>query len=275
MSIRREPLEDTWHDVILKSMRGQNLQASTLAHMSNLSEDNIHTLLQGHYEEKTLRALAPALGLHSEKLLHLARVPFQLPVEDIPNNFQILTTFYHDMKVHSYLLWSERNHHALLFDTGGSLSSLLEELQEKQLKLKAIFLTHAHHDHVTKLRELQQQTGLPAWIDQAEIIQGAHALPLDFLYHLDECISIRAFSTPGHSPGGRTYFLDGLSRPIAIVGDALFARSIGGIPAEAYRSGLQIISQRILTLPLTTILAPGHGPITTVEAEREANPFFS
>jgi glyoxylase-like metal-dependent hydrolase (beta-lactamase superfamily II) len=70
-----------------------------------------------------------------------------------------------------------------------------------------------------------------------------------------------------------TYVLHGLSKPVAIVGDALFASSMGG-GGVSYAEALKTNRECIFTLPDTTILCPGHGPMTTVAEEKRHNPFF-
>ena len=87
-------------------------------------------------------------------------------------------------------------------------------------------------------------------------------------------VGIRTLSTWGHSEGGTTYVVTGLSRRLAIVGDSLFASSMGGgmvSYADAYRNNVE----KILRLPEATVLACGHGPLTTVGEEKRHNPFFS
>jgi glyoxylase-like metal-dependent hydrolase (beta-lactamase superfamily II) len=71
-----------------------------------------------------------------------------------------------------------------------------------------------------------------------------------------------------------TYVVTGLARRIAIVGDSLFAGSMGG-GNVSYRDALQNNLGKILTLPDETIICPGHGPMTTVGEEKEHNPFFA
>jgi len=68
--------------------------------------------------------------------------------------------------------------------------------------------------------------------------------------------------------------VSGLARPIAIVGDSLFAGSMGG-GNVSYRDALRTNFEKILTLPDQTIICPGHGPMTTVGEEKEHNPFFA
>ena len=87
-------------------------------------------------------------------------------------------------------------------------------------------------------------------------------------------LSIESVLTDGHSSGGTTYVVKGLSQPVAIVGDSLFAGSMGG-SMTAYETGRQNNIKKVLTLPEGTILAPGHGPLTTVGQEKRHNPFFS
>ena len=86
-------------------------------------------------------------------------------------------------------------------------------------------------------------------------------------------LRIEPRSTWGHSKGGITFVVTGLARPVAIVGDAIFAGSMGG-GGISYPAALQTNRDEILTLPPETILCPGHGPMTTVAEEREHNPFF-
>jgi hydroxyacylglutathione hydrolase len=86
-------------------------------------------------------------------------------------------------------------------------------------------------------------------------------------------LHIETRDTAGHSAGGTTYHIHGLDTPLAIVGDALFAGSVGGIKSD-YREALKRIRDHILSGQDGTILAPGHGPLTTVAQEKTSNPFF-
>jgi len=70
-----------------------------------------------------------------------------------------------------------------------------------------------------------------------------------------------------------TYVIEGLETPIAVVGDAMFAGSMGG-GMVSYADALQTNRDKIMTLPDETILCPGHGPMTTVGEEKRHNPFF-
>jgi glyoxylase-like metal-dependent hydrolase (beta-lactamase superfamily II) len=75
-----------------------------------------------------------------------------------------------------------------------------------------------------------------------------------------------------------TYFVGGLSWPVAVVGDAIFASSMGGtingVPAE-FAEQYDHNVKKILPLPRDTVIAPGHGPLTTLAQEKKHNPFFA
>ena len=87
-------------------------------------------------------------------------------------------------------------------------------------------------------------------------------------------LRIDLLQTSGHSVGGITYWVRGLQRPVAIVGDAIFAGSMGG-GMVSYEDALRNNREKILALPEETVLCPGHGPLTTVGEERQHNPFFA
>ena len=267
-------LEDTWQDVLLKAMRGLAYNTTAVAVKSGLTAQEVDSLLQGTLHQENLLRLAPVLSLNPHALLALAQEKEYIPPL-LPKQMCCLTSSYHDMEVHAYLLWSEKNRKAIAFDTGTNSSLLLEELSRHQLTLVSIFLTHGHADHCMELTSLIKATGAEAWSDSDAMIPDTNPLPPHFSYQLDDTLSIATRSTPGHSAGGITYLISGLSSPIAIVGDAIFARSAGGIPSASYTSALNTIQNNILSLPSNTILCPGHGPLTTVQEEQHHNPLFA
>ena len=84
---------------------------------------------------------------------------------------------------------------------------------------------------------------------------------------------VETLLTMGHSPGGVTYFIKGLAEPLAIVGDSIFAGSMGS-GRVSYADALRNNRDKVLTLPDKTIICPGHGPLTTVGEQKRCNPFF-
>ena len=87
-------------------------------------------------------------------------------------------------------------------------------------------------------------------------------------------LTVETLRTSGHSPGGTTFFIRGLDQPVAIVGDSLFAGSMGG-GNVSYEDAIRNNFEKIMVLPNDTILCPGHGPLTTVAEEKRHNAFFA
>ena len=172
-----------------------------------------------------------------------------------------------------YLVSSETSKDAVLIDPGDEVDALLEAVRNEQLNVGLILLTHAHPDHVADLRRLRKATGAPVYISELEAEEGAEAIAEGKRFWSGS-LEIEARLTSGHSPGGMTYVVTGLSRPVAIVGDSLFAGSMGG-GNVSYEDALRNNREKILTLPDETVICPGHGPLTTVGKEKRDNPFFA
>ena len=139
--------------------------------------------------------------------------------------------------------------------------------------VKLILLTHAHADHIADLPRLEKATGAPVLISGRESATGAKAIGEGTEFEVGR-LKIKALLTWGHSRGGMTYFVTGLAHPLAIVGDSIFAGSMGG-GNVSYKDAVNNNLKKILTLPDDTIICPGHGPLTTVAEENEHNPFFA
>jgi len=149
---------------------------------------------------------------------------------------------------------------------------MLEAIDAHKLRLELILLTHAHGDHVLELDRLRERTGAEAWIGERESIPGARSFAVGKAFQIGS-LSIETRSTWGHSPGGVTYVVRGLARTVVIVGDAIFAGSMGG-GGVSYKDALNTNRENILSLPDEAVLCPGHGPLTTVGEQKRVNPFF-
>jgi glyoxylase-like metal-dependent hydrolase (beta-lactamase superfamily II) len=86
-------------------------------------------------------------------------------------------------------------------------------------------------------------------------------------------LKIEARLTWGHSRGGTSCYITGLARPVVVVGDALFASSMGG-GMISYSDALKTNLDQLFTLPDDTIVCPGHGPLTSIGEEKAHNPFY-
>jgi hydroxyacylglutathione hydrolase len=267
------PLEDNVSDIIGKAQRGLGISDSQLAEKSGISAEKIRKLREGAFEENAIERVAPVLNLDAAALRKLAGGEWTPePVEEIEGLAQFNTN-YGDMTVNAYLVWEPASREAVAFDTGADCREMLDRVAAEKLTVKLILLTHAHPDHVADLRRLRKETGAPVYISDRETADGAEAIVEGKRFRLGS-LEIEARLTWGHSPGGMTYVVTGLARSIAIVGDSLFAGSMGG-GNVSYDEALRNNREKILTLPDETIVCPGHGPLTTVGKEKRDNPFFA
>ncbi|MFI5335688.1 MAG: MBL fold metallo-hydrolase [Opitutales bacterium] len=270
----RIPLEDNFTDVLAKVQRGRHLNDVQLAAKAGLPVADITALQAGEVREDALRAVARALGLGIGPLLALARREWYPEQPIFPRGFAMFNTPYEDIMVNSYLVWDAKSGLAAAFDTGTDARAMLDTIQGEKLTLRYIFLTHTHEDHVADLARLAS-TGAEVWACEREPSDhpGARSFHENAHFHLGP-VSIKTLFTWGHSPGLTTFYITGLSWPLAIVGDSLFASSIGG-SATHFAEQWQNDREKIFRLPFDTVLACGHGPLTTLKQEKTHNPFFA
>lgn len=266
------PLEDNFEDVLGKAMRGLGLTAEEAAARAGLTSDAIANLLAGKFEESGARTLATTLGLSATALVRLGRDEYH-PCVDCPQSVIMTTTRYRSMLVNAYILWDAGTREAAIFDTGADATPLLDAVRSHKLDVVSVFLTHSHADHIGALGALQRELDVEAWSSEFEPVRSTQTFRPGDVFNVGQHF-IRTRLTPGHSPGGATFLVEGPVVQAAVVGDALFAGSIGGVQ-QAYPEALETIRREILSLPDETLLLPGHGPITTVAQEKNGNPFFA
>lgn len=267
------PLEDNIGDIIGKAQRGLRIAESELAAKAGLSATQLGQVREGKIDNEVLKRIAPVLRLNGRALVDLARGEWKPePLKNFDGLAQF-TSDYDGMAVNSYLVWDLDSKHAVAFDTGADCRDMLRLATRENLSIKMILLTHAHPDHVEDLPRLREQTGAHVFAPAREPVPGAENIDEGKQFRLGK-IDIEARSTWGHSPGGITYVVDGLARPVAIVGDSIFAGSMGG-GNVSYEDAVRNNVEKILTLPDETIICPGHGPITSVGEEKKHNPFFA
>ena len=267
------PLEDNFTDIIGKAQRGLGISDSQLAEKSGIKSEEIRALRAGPIDENAIRRIAPVLQLNADALLDLAAGKWEPQEIGSVDGLAQFTTPYHGVTVNAYLIWDPESREAVAFDTGANCDEMLDRIRKERLSVKLILLTHAHGDHVADLSRLKKQTRVPVYISEREPTSGAETIAKGKVFRVGK-LEIEARSTWGHSPGGMTFFVRGLTKPIAVAGDSIFAGSMGGgnvSYADAIRNNLD----KILTLPDDTIICPGHGPMTTVGEEKEHNPFFA
>jgi glyoxylase-like metal-dependent hydrolase (beta-lactamase superfamily II) len=271
----RIPLEDNFTDVLGKAQRGLHLSDADLIAKAGITAAELAALHHGEIRDHPLRAVARALQLNGAALLSLARKEWYPQQPVFPRGFAMFHTSYEGMGVNSYLVWDTRTRLAAAFDTGADAGPMLDTLAAEKLQLRSIFLTHTHVDHIADLPRLAAATKAEVWASDREPVNfpGARTFAENAHFHLGE-LAIKTLFTWGHSPGQTTFYVTGLSWPLAIVGDSLFAASVGG-SREHYADQLRNNREKIFRLPADTVLACGHGPLTTLNQERRYNPFFA
>jgi glyoxylase-like metal-dependent hydrolase (beta-lactamase superfamily II) len=267
------PLEDNASDIIGKAQRGLGIPDSKLAERAGVSADAVRSLRSGGSDVAAAEKVASVLKLNASALSKLAAGKWNPETIAPVDGLAQFNTTYHDMTVNAYLVWDPATRDAVAFDTGADCSEMLLRIDREKLSIRLILLTHAHPDHVADLRRLRQATDAPVYISELEPEEGAELIAEGKRFKAGS-LKIEARLTSGHSPGGITYVVTGLARPIAIVGDSLFAGSMGG-GNVSYQDALRNNREKILTLPDETIVCPGHGPLTTVGKEKRDNPFFA
>jgi hydroxyacylglutathione hydrolase len=267
------PLEDNFSDIISKAQRGLRLSDTELAEKARVNSQTLRKLREGEFDELALLRIAPVLGLAARALSELATGGWQPKAIPKVNGFAQFHTHYHDMAVNSYLVWDPKSKEAAVFDTGGDCAEMLRVVADENLDIKLILLTHAHADHIAALAQLRLKTKAPIYVSEREEVSGTEPIEEGKAFRIGK-IDIDTRLTWGHSRGGLTYVVNGLARKLAIVGDSLFAGSMGG-GNVSYEEAVRNNLEKILTLPDETILCPGHGPMTTVGEEKDHNPFFA
>src|SRR5437762_8558113 len=268
-------LEDNAADVIGKAQRGLGISDSELAEKAGVTPQTIRKLREGDFDESALLLLsvAPILGLDGRALRELAKSEWHPKKIESFDGLAQFNTDYNGMAVNAYLVWDPATRVAAAFDTGADSREMVRFVKHHKLDVQLILLTHAHPDHVADLPSLREETGADVFTPAREPVPGAEPIEEGKQFRLGN-LQFDTRLTWGHSPGGMTYVVTGLARPIAIVGDSLFAGSMGG-GNVSYRDALRNNLEKILTLPNETIICPGHGPMTTVGEEKVHNPFFA
>jgi glyoxylase-like metal-dependent hydrolase (beta-lactamase superfamily II) len=265
------PLEDNFNDVLAKAVRGLGSSPAQLAGQSGVTLEKMRAVLGGEFDAAAARALAASLGLAPDRLVALGEGTYTPEPMGIQGLRQFNTPF-DDMTVNAYLVWDAETNSAAVFDTGSDAGEMLETAAALGVRVEQVFLTHAHGDHIYDLDRIVEKTRARAWAPRHEDVEGAESFEPGRQFSIG-ALTVETRLTCGHARGGVTYVVRGLGRPVAICGDAMFAGSMGG-GMVSYADALRTNREQILSLPDETILAPGHGPLTTVGEQKQHNPFF-
>lgn len=191
-----------------------------------------------------------------------------------------------------YLVVDEGAGECAIVDPGEEAGLILHKVAATGAKPVAIWLTHAHIDHVLGVPRVVAETGAPVWLHPADGplydavpeqaawfgLEAPALAPPDRTFAHGDTVRVGGLTfevrhTPGHSPGSVCLVGHG----VVLGGDVLFAGSIGrtDLPGGDFETLIASIERELLSLPEATIVYTGHGPETTVGHERRSNPFLT
>lgn len=187
----------------------------------------------------------------------------------------------------------ETTHEAIVIDPGDQIDDILAILKKHALKVTDIVITHAHLDHIGGAAKLKAATGAPVHMnandaelyDQVDVqaawlgMETPERTEIDVDARDGDTLKLadaefHILHTPGHTQGSTSVWIPSENKLIA--GDTLFRDSIGrtDLPGGDGRQILRSIHDKLLPLPETAVVVPGHGPNTTIGREKARNPFL-
>ena len=254
------------------------VSAEAAATVAGLTETELAALEESGQitKQPNLATLGALIGLNPEKLESIAKG--WLPAEkDLSKwcELRCITSTAQGITVNCYLAWDEVSREAALFDTGWDAQPILDLLAENQLQLSQLFITHTHEDHIAALGAIREK------FPKVRLHSGAKGAPVNQRNRANDFIHLGSLrltnrDTPGHAEDGTSYIIGTWpddAPHVAIVGDAIFAGSIGR-GNQSWELARQKVRDQIFSLPPETLICPGHGPLTTVAEEKAHNPFF-
>lgn len=273
------PLEDEVGDILEKAMRGAGINLDALAAGAAVPAARIRDAVDYRSElgADELRRIAGVLGLNEVGLCALGAGRYPLPeIGALPFRVWPLRMRHGIGVANAYLVAEPGSDQGVLFDTGAGLTALAEAWPAEIRSVAAIFLTHVEAEHAGGMCEVLARFGAPAaFIPRGACAPGGRPAG-EGEAKLFGALEVAAYSTPGHAAAHNCYLVripaGADPRGLLVSGDLVFAGSAGG----GYFSPRQLRAQlrRILeAMPPETVIAPGHGPLTTVANELRFNPF--
>ncbi len=190
----------------------------------------------------------------------------------------------------SYFVYREGSNEVIFFDPADIGAYIYEQLKNRGFSVKAIYLTHAHFDHIWGCNELRELSGAKVYAHKKERVlcesaeanvsaQAGRPYVVKVDGYLDDdqiCtegdISFKVLYTPGHTVGSCCYYFE--EAGILISGDTLFCESVGrtDLPTGSQSTMIRSIYDKLICLPEDTRVYPGHGLSTTIGYEKDHNP---
>jgi hydroxyacylglutathione hydrolase len=280
MNAAAVPIEDEVGDVLEKAMRQEGRFVDEVALAADVPLSRLRDALD-YRSELTwieLERLARVLKLNEVGLCALGSNRYPLPAcSGLPFVLHALRMPHGVGVANAYVVSIPGEDRGILFDTGPSLAALLENWPATIKRIDSVFLTHIEGEHTGGLCDVVDYFG----IKSAFVPNGCR--PPCGVVIGDEAekswatITVQAFSTPGHASAHNCYRLGAVNSlggtKLLIAGDLIFAGSVGGAYFDSHLHRINL--RRILKLcGNDTIIAPGHGPLSTVGNELQYNPFL-
>jgi len=195
------------------------------------------------------------------------------------------------LQTNSYIIFDKYSGKGVVIDAGGGPWEIIHRIEEKEIKVEGIYVTHCHFDHILAVRELKEALGCKFYIhradeevlkrsvEDAELYLGLSSFdppkPDGYIDDGDEIRVgrniLKVFHTPGHTPGSVSYVFDGG----VFTGDTLFAGSIGR--TDMFGGDIKLlvksVVEKLFKLPDQYVIYPGHGPTSTIGVEKKFNPY--
>lgn len=281
MVIEHAPLEDELGDVLEKAMAHAGLNDQALAAAAKVDASKIRDAIDYRYDltADELKRLGAALRLNELGVQALAAGRYPLPeIAGLPFCLYPLRTTHGIGVANAYIVADCSRDTGVLFDTGGDPAMLRRVWPAAIRRLDGVFITHAETEHSGGLAGIVERFGpVPVFGPPGARLPGAAGLGEGASVTLGG-FEIRARSTPGHAEAHNCYEVRATrvrgGAPLLISGDLVFAGSVGG----AYFCSRQLhehLARLLAAFPEDTVVAPGHGPLTTIKNERAFNPFVS
>lgn len=196
------------------------------------------------------------------------------------------------IQVNTYLIADESTKDAVIIDLGGDWTKIKKDSDDLGFKISYILLTHGHFDHILGIPEMRKtDENIPVLLNEKDLFLTKNLSETLRHFRINSDVStvktdkfinetsklfvgkypVTIFSTPGHTPGGQSYLIDGN----LFSGDTLFRHSIGrtDLFGGNHEELVNSIKTKLFTLPPSTVVYPGHVDYTTIEDEIKNNPY--
>ncbi|MHB8542672.1 MAG: MBL fold metallo-hydrolase [Leptospirales bacterium] len=277
-------LEDQYWDVLKKFRYGRKTGLRALSDQTGIPIDRLREMESGtiipSVQEWTL--LGAAMGFKGNVVERLHFHPEKTPHPTLPASILPVGESYFGYAVWTYLvLHAQDPRRALLIDTGGMGERIANTIQQKDLVLDAVLLTHGHSDHAGDLSLLGKHLPDNIFLHEDDLALLSSPLPPGTHRYSPEEAPERLFpfgwtinvqEASGHTKGSVAYLLNG----VLFVGDAIFSGSSGKADRpDTFPDSILSVQRLLSQNDPATLIVSGHGPFTTVGQEREYNPFFN